>query len=136
MMFMFSPTKISWVVSGIKCICLNLLPVFYLIQPFSKQIICFELQKQNSALPLVFSVPCPKACSIQYTSLCFCHIVKKTKVFFLNHFSILISSLLFSLEMPSKKKLTFDFTWGETYSSTTVCFTDLCKLNLLMMVRI
>jgi hypothetical protein len=40
LMFMFSPPKISWVVSGIKYICLYLLPVFYLIQPSSKQTIC------------------------------------------------------------------------------------------------
>jgi hypothetical protein len=49
---MFSPPKISWVVSGIKYICLYLLPVFYLIQPSSKQIICFDFQKQNSVLPI------------------------------------------------------------------------------------
>ncbi len=33
---LFSPPKISWVVSGINYICLHLLPVFYLIQPSSK----------------------------------------------------------------------------------------------------
>jgi hypothetical protein len=58
LLFMFSPPKISWVVSGIKYICLHLLPVFYPIQPSSKQIICFDFQKQNSVLPtLVFYVP-------------------------------------------------------------------------------
>ncbi len=41
LLFMFSPPKISWVISVIKYICLHLLPVFYLIQPSSKQIICF-----------------------------------------------------------------------------------------------
>ena len=55
---MFSPPKISWVVSGLKYICVHLLPVFYLIQPSSKQIICFDFQKQNSVLPIVFYVPC------------------------------------------------------------------------------
>jgi hypothetical protein len=54
---MFSPPKISWVISGIKYICLRLLPVFYLIQPSSKQIICFDFRKQNSVLPIVFYVP-------------------------------------------------------------------------------
>jgi hypothetical protein len=34
------------------------LPVFYLIQPSSKQIICFDFQKQNRVLPVVFYVPC------------------------------------------------------------------------------
>ncbi len=56
LLFMFSPPKISWVVSGTKYICLHLLPVFYLIQPSSKQIICFDIQKQNSVLPIVFYV--------------------------------------------------------------------------------
>jgi hypothetical protein len=42
LLFMFSPPKISWVVAGIKYICLHLLPIFYLIQPSSKQIICFD----------------------------------------------------------------------------------------------
>ncbi len=51
---MFSPPKISWVVSEIKYICLHLLPVFYLIQP---SIICFDFRKQNSVLPIVFYVP-------------------------------------------------------------------------------
>jgi hypothetical protein len=60
LLFMFSPPKISWVVSGIKYICLHLLPVFYLIQPSSKQFICFDFQKQNSMLPVVFYVPCGK----------------------------------------------------------------------------
>ncbi len=58
LLFMFSPPKISWVVSGIKYICLHLLPVFYLIHPSSKQIICFDFRKQNSVLlPLVFYLP-------------------------------------------------------------------------------
>jgi hypothetical protein len=30
LLFMFSPPKISWVVSGIKYICLHLIPVFYI----------------------------------------------------------------------------------------------------------
>jgi hypothetical protein len=55
---MFSPPEISWFISGIKHICLHLFPVFYLIQPSSKQFICFDLQKQNSVLPIVFYVPC------------------------------------------------------------------------------
>jgi hypothetical protein len=57
---MFSPSKISWVVSGMKYICLQLLPVFYLIQPSSKQIICFDFRKQNSVLPTVLYVPWKK----------------------------------------------------------------------------
>jgi len=57
LLFMFSLPKISWVVWGIKYICLHLLPVFYLIQPSSKQIIWFYFQKQNSVLPIVFYVP-------------------------------------------------------------------------------
>ncbi len=57
LLFMFSPPKISWVVSGIKYICLHLLPVFYLIQPSSKQIICFDYQKLNSVLPKILYVP-------------------------------------------------------------------------------
>ncbi len=57
---MFSPPKISWVVSGIKYICLHLLPVFYLIQPSSKQINCFDFRKQNCVLPIVFYVPWKK----------------------------------------------------------------------------
>ncbi len=58
LLLMFSSPKINWVVSFI---CLHLLPVFYLIQPSSKQIICFDIRKQNSVLPLVFYVPwfCP-----------------------------------------------------------------------------
>ncbi len=59
--FMFSPPKISWVVSGIKKnICLHLLHVFYLIQPSSKRFICFDFRKQNSVLPIVFYVPWSK----------------------------------------------------------------------------
>ncbi len=50
---MFIPPKISWVVSGIKYTFLHLIPVFYLIQPSSKQIICFDFCKQNSVLPIV-----------------------------------------------------------------------------------
>ena len=57
MLFLFSPPKISWVVSGIKYICLHSLTVFYLIQPSSNQIICFDFRKQNSVLPIVFHVP-------------------------------------------------------------------------------
>ncbi len=57
---MFSPPKISWVVSGIKYICLHSLTVFYLIQPSSNQIICFDFRKQNSVLPIVFYVPWKK----------------------------------------------------------------------------
>ncbi len=56
LLFMFSPPKLSWVISGIKYICLHLLPVFYLIQPSSKQIICFDFRKQNSVLPIVFYI--------------------------------------------------------------------------------
>ncbi len=52
LLFMFSPPKISWLVSGIKYICLHLLPVFYLIQPSSKQFICFDFQKEKSVLPI------------------------------------------------------------------------------------
>ncbi len=59
-LFMFNPPKISMVVSGIKYICFHLLPVFYLIQPSSKQIICFDFRQQNSVLPIVFYVPWQK----------------------------------------------------------------------------
>ncbi len=65
---MFSPPKISWVVKGIKCICLHFLPVFYLIQPSSKQIICFDFGKQNSVLPIVFYVPCERVNEIESKS--------------------------------------------------------------------
>ncbi len=62
---MFSPPKISWVVSGMKNICLHLLPVFYLIQPSSKQIICFDFQKQNSVLwCYLYSILCTLAQTI------------------------------------------------------------------------
>ncbi len=57
LLFMFSPPKISWVILGIKYICLHLIPVFYLIRPSSKQIICFNFCKENSVLPIVFYVP-------------------------------------------------------------------------------
>ncbi len=56
-LFMFSLPKISYVASGIKYICLHLFIVFYLIQPSSKQFICFDFKKQNSVLPIVFYVP-------------------------------------------------------------------------------
>ncbi len=57
LLYMFSPPKISWAVSGIIYICLHLFPVFYLIQPSSKQIICFDFWKQDSVLLIVFYVP-------------------------------------------------------------------------------
>ncbi len=38
--------------------------VFCLIQPSSKQIICFNFGKQNSVLPIVFYVPCQKSLKI------------------------------------------------------------------------
>ncbi len=57
LLFMFSPPKISETIPGIKYICLHLFTVFYLIQPSSKQIICFDFRKQNSVLPIVFKVP-------------------------------------------------------------------------------
>jgi hypothetical protein len=56
LLFMFSPPKISWVILGIRYICLHFVTVFYLIQPSSKQIICFDFGKQNSVLPK--SIPC------------------------------------------------------------------------------
>ncbi len=37
-----------------KNICLHLLYVFYPTQPSSKQIFCFDFEKQNSVLPIVF----------------------------------------------------------------------------------
>ncbi len=58
LLFTFSPPKISWAVSGIKDFCFHLHPVFYLIQPSSKQIICFDFRKKNSVLPIVFYIPC------------------------------------------------------------------------------
>ncbi len=57
LLFMFRPPKISWAVWEIKYIFLHYLPVIYLIQPSSKQIICFDFRKQNSVLPIVFYVP-------------------------------------------------------------------------------
>ena len=41
----------------IKNIFLQLLKVFYQAQPTSKQIICFDFEKQNSVLPKVFYTP-------------------------------------------------------------------------------
>ncbi len=43
LLFMFSPPKISWVVSGINYICLHLLPVFYLIQPSDLKVVSSNL---------------------------------------------------------------------------------------------
>ncbi len=54
---MFSSPKISLTIQGMKYICLRLFTVFYLIQPCSKQIICFDFGKQNSVLPIVLYVP-------------------------------------------------------------------------------
>ncbi len=51
---MFSPPKIRYTVY----ICLHLFTVFCLIQPSSKQIICFDFGKQNSVLLIVSYVPC------------------------------------------------------------------------------
>ncbi len=42
----------------VKYICLQLFPVFYLIQLSSKQIICFDFGKQNRVLPIVLYVLC------------------------------------------------------------------------------
>jgi hypothetical protein len=63
LLFMFRTPKISWVVSGIKYIYLHLLLVLYLIQPSSKQIICFDFQKQNSVLLIVFYIPWFAGCT-------------------------------------------------------------------------
>jgi hypothetical protein len=65
LLFMFSPPKISWVVWKMKKHFLQLLPVFYLIQPSSKQIICFDFDsgKQKSVLPMVFYVPWFRFCN-------------------------------------------------------------------------
>ncbi len=60
LLFMFGPPEISWVIWGIKSICLNFLPVFYLIYPSSKQIICFDFWKQKMVLP-IFYVPWEKS---------------------------------------------------------------------------
>ncbi len=57
LLFMVSPPKISFTVRGIKYISLHLLTDFYLIQPSSKKIICFDFGKQNSVLPIVLYVP-------------------------------------------------------------------------------
>jgi hypothetical protein len=57
LLFMFSPPKISWVVSGIKYICLHLFTVFNLIQPSSKQFICFDFGKKIVCYQIVFYVP-------------------------------------------------------------------------------
>ncbi len=71
--FMFSPPKITWVISGIKYICLHLLPVFYIIQPSSKQIICFDFRKQNT-----YSILCTLLAIKSIMSLgwkfCFCYL--------------------------------------------------------------
>ncbi len=45
LLFKFSPPKISWVISGIKYICLHFFPVFYLMQPSSKQIVLISENK-------------------------------------------------------------------------------------------
>ena len=45
------PPKISQTVKEIKSICLYLLTAFYLTQPSSIQIICFDFKTQDSALP-------------------------------------------------------------------------------------
>jgi hypothetical protein len=57
LLFMFSPPKISLVVSGMKYICLPLLPVFCLISPPVNKSFFFFFQKQNSVLPIVFYAP-------------------------------------------------------------------------------
>ncbi len=64
LLFMFSPPKINQTIPGLKYICLHLFTVFYLIQPSSKQIICFDFRKQNSVLPIVFYVPCVERLSV------------------------------------------------------------------------
>ena len=52
LLFMFSPPKINQTLKEIKKnICILALTVFYLTQPSNKQIICFDFEKQNSALP-------------------------------------------------------------------------------------
>ncbi len=61
LLFMFNPPKISWVVSGIKYICLHLFTVFYLIQHSSKQIICFDFGKKIVCYLIVFYVPWSKS---------------------------------------------------------------------------
>jgi hypothetical protein len=75
LLFMFSLPKISWVVSGIKHICLHLLPVFYLIQPFSKQFICFDFQKQNSLLPIAFYVSWASQCDLHVNIITLSHFI-------------------------------------------------------------
>ncbi len=44
---------------------MHLFTVFYLIQPSSKQIICFDFGKQNSVLPIVFYVSWFTGCCCQ-----------------------------------------------------------------------
>ncbi len=58
LLFMYSPPNISWAVWGIKYIFYSyfLFSILH-FQPFSKQIICFDIRKQNSVLPIVFYVP-------------------------------------------------------------------------------
>ncbi len=56
-LFVVWPSKNKLVRLRNKIQFLQLLPVFYLIQLSSKQIICFDFRKQNSVLPMVFYVP-------------------------------------------------------------------------------
>ena len=48
---MFSPPKISETVLRNKTYFLRLLSVFYVTQPSDKQMICYDYEKQDSALP-------------------------------------------------------------------------------------
>ena len=52
LLLMLSPPKLS------QSIFFNLLTLFYLIQPLGKQIDCFDFEKQDSTLPIIFYVPC------------------------------------------------------------------------------
>jgi hypothetical protein len=46
LLLMFALQKISLIIWEMKYICLHLRIVFYLIQPYNKQTICFDLEKK------------------------------------------------------------------------------------------
>ena len=55
---MFSPSKISLTIYGIKSNCLYLLNVFNLTQPSSKQVIRFDLKNKIVFYLIIFYIPC------------------------------------------------------------------------------
>ncbi len=85
LLFMFGPPKNKLGRFRNKYICLHLLPVFYLIQSSSKQIICFDFRKQNSVLPIVILCTLVKQMYDNKTSeqfhQHFCNVTQKTRSF-------------------------------------------------------